>query len=91
MEIRRSKEVDHERKVPIRSNTKRRDEVYSGRTGHVCVLRDENRGEVLKVSLEGEKLFKLKSEYKASGGVTASALVRASSTRERNLLLVRRR
>ena len=32
-------------------------------------------GDVLKVSLEGDRLFKRKSEYKAPGGITSLALV----------------
>ena len=42
-------------------------------------------GDVLKVSLEGDRLFKRKSEYKVSGGVTSLALVKGTG---RTLLLV---
>ena len=42
-------------------------------------------GDVLKVSLTGDRLFKKKSDYKASGGVTSLALVKKTG---RNLLLV---
>ena len=45
-------------------------------------------GDVLKVSLEGNRLFKRKSDYKASGGVTSLALVRGSGKEARDLLLV---
>jgi WD40 repeat protein len=42
-------------------------------------------GDVLKVSLTGDRLFKKKSDYKASGGVTSLALVKSTG---RDLLLV---
>ena len=42
-------------------------------------------GDVLKVSLEGDRLFKRKSDYKVSGGVTSLALVKGTG---RTLLLV---